>query len=306
MHLSSTSLCRGWLAESCAYSVKSAVSASALALEGVPWLLFLGHIDGSVSKVSLSVGGSCCASTRHHAPVTALLALSPASIICKGAGSQAFTCSRFVSAAADGEVWLWDAHVLLPIHMFYEHCGAVHSLLQAPLGILSIQLWFIAVSNDGSISMHAAGDVGDNSVRLGARLSGHIAHVRDLLWRPAERMLCVRCSTQRESAPDAVLYVWALPAGRLESVLSGLDARLKLTGPGWSPRTKQPVTLPATVHPFPPLRPSPHLPPRFFLCLTRLLKPWPAWVSSGCKAPQTNVRWNLLRLHLEQLPRRCM
>ena len=49
-------------------------------------------------------------------------------------------------------------------------------------------------------------------------LSGHLEPVVELQWRPAEGMLCCRCA--RAGSSESSLYIWQVPSGRRERLLS--------------------------------------------------------------------------------------
>ena len=54
-------------------------------------------------------------------------------------------------------------------------------------------------------------------------LGGHAEQVLELLWRPAEELLCCHCAPAAPGG-DSLLYVWQLGSGRLERVLRGAEA----------------------------------------------------------------------------------
>ena len=54
-----------------------------------------------------------------------------------------------------------------------------------------------------------------------ALLTGHAEDVQEILWRPAEELVCVRCSALSERG-ECVVCVWQLASGRLERVVRGV------------------------------------------------------------------------------------
>ena len=98
------------------------------------------------------------------------------------------------------------------------HLGDPVPVAATPGVPLHMESWFLAVGADGAISVYDAtpllpppllgasfGGASDgpvhNGVSLVALLSGHTQPVRELVWRPAECMLCVRCSMRQGGAP---------------------------------------------------------------------------------------------------------
>ena len=209
--------------------------------EGVPYVMVLGHADGSLSQVPLpggpvlGLGGAppfgesgygqtsrrSALRHRHSSRVTDLLPL-------RNGTSDRLSAERgcFASASASGEVRVWSVGGgprggMGLLHAFHQHTSAIHCLLQPPSGVpLHMESWFLAVGADGAISVYDAspllpqpalgasqgsapdGPVG-SGVGLIALLSGHAQPVRELVWRPAECMLCVRCSMRQHGAPRA-------------------------------------------------------------------------------------------------------
>lgn len=275
-HLSSALLRGGWPVA----NAEDVVSVSTLTAE-LPALLILGHDDGAVCKLALPGGLALQqAATRHRSRVTALLSLRASSAAnghdsCVWVRRRAGDASHFVSASSDGEVWLWELHTFRPYCIFREHCRSVNLVLRPPARVPAcMERWFVAISDAGSISVYDPGRLFDscslgrgsrrpsldairpvcssegtgrdsrclvNSVRCVVVLRGQLARVRELVWHPAEGMLCVRCAprAQRACRTYLDLYAWAIPAGRLERVLSG---------PGPQPHLHQvnqtPLTLP--------------------------------------------------------------
>ncbi|KAL1506906.1 hypothetical protein AB1Y20_007770 [Prymnesium parvum] len=217
------------------------VSASALLLrQGLPTAMLLGHIDGSISAVSLPGGSETVRGSliSHKARVTSLLGLKAAA-----------RCTTFASAAADGSVCLWALSVapphaaapssLRPLKLFHQHAGSVRALLQPPPEVtcasaLNLAHCFLSVGTDGALVLYDAaeppGEAEEGAARTDAKclavLSGHAEPIHELVWRPFERLLFCRCT--HAALEDSALYIWQVPSGRLERVLRGADAAAHL------------------------------------------------------------------------------
>lgn len=255
--LGSASLESGWPAPPASGQSRTArVTANALlALDGVPAVLLLGYADGSVGATTLPGGSDAVLGTTSHAArVTALLAL-------RGSGLG----DNFASASADGMCCVWSIGsplAITPLKRFHEHCGAVRTLLQPPSGVAQqLASSFLSVGVDGAVAIYVYCEMaqrapGGSEGRQNARsegsvepdegtagcalhvaclvvLSGHAEPVQELHWRTAEGMLCCRCALP--GAVDSTLYIWQVPSGRLERVLSGVDARPHLAAMARAP-----------------------------------------------------------------------
>ena len=272
-------------------------SSRVVAHEGVPVLLLLGHTDGSLSKTPLPGGlqtelieddgddngggresrmpHRCWAEHRHSGRVTDVMMLRNSS-----SDRQVAERMTFASASSEGEVYVWALPEMCRLRAFHQHASAVTHLMQPSAGVpLHMEPWFLAVAADGSISVYDVSPLlppplvgasypaeppssAAGRVELVVLLNGHAEPVRELVWRPAEQMLFVRCSCKEPGAPSvccngrgvtgapfsrhastwtplsdcgSMLYVWQLPAGRLSRVLYGAEARSHLHSMRCSP-----------------------------------------------------------------------
>ena len=175
-------------------------------------------------------------------------------------------CLFFASASSLGEVVIWSLHRLQPLRRFKEHSGPITTLLQPPPGVpLHMERWVLAVGTDGAISIYDVSELplmptalrgsdagwrhADASDRVSCigLLNGHLEPIRELQWRPAEGMLCVRCAlewcgsgdgfcgTGATVAMGSTVYIWQLQAGRLARVLRGPEAQPHLEAMAHAP-----------------------------------------------------------------------
>ena len=197
--------------------------------EGVPYVLLVGFEDGTLGQVPLPGGATPPASSGeaddgygrvtkrssapHTARVTDLLPLRNGT-----SDRMSVEHSCFASASASGEVRVWALRDMSLLRAFHQHTGCVHTLMQPPPGVpLHMESWFLAISSDGTISVYDATPLlppplaggasareehgpANTNVSLVTLLSGHAEPVRELIWRPAECMLCVRCSLRPAGA----------------------------------------------------------------------------------------------------------
>ena len=112
---------------------------------------------------------------------------------------------------------MWALPSFRLIRRFHEHSAAVTSLIQPPQGVSRhMERWVLAIGADGAISIYDTNELeppallaadgswrhADGGVACLVVLNGHAAPVRELQWRVAEGILCVRCALEWVNAPS--------------------------------------------------------------------------------------------------------
>ena len=264
-------------------SLPRVTASTMVAHEGVPVCLLLGHADGSLCAVDLPGGRSPeWMRGRHAAEVTALLALrshggngrrghfvsaaADGTVLvwrhrelqplasfrehCSGVrallqappGVAPHMAHYFLSVSHDNTIALFEvgeppAHTSpYPQRRRNPHTSPdLDELRGAPPPR--------ALSPEAA-RRSVAGGLGGEARCMGL-LAGHAEPVLEVLWRPAEELLCCHCAPLAPGG-EALLYVWQLSSGRLERVLRGAEAQPHLTAMSRAPLCQ---TVPETTPP---------------------------------------------------------
>ena len=261
------------------------VTASTMvAHEGVPVCLLLGHADGSLCAVDLPGGRSPeWMRGRHAAEVTALLALrshggngrrghfvsaaADGTVLvwrhrelqplasfrehCSGVrallqappGVAPHMAHYFLSVSHDNTIALFEVGEP-PAHTSPHPQRRRNPHTSPDLDVLRGGVAPPRALSPEAARRSVAGGLGGEARCMGL-LAGHAEPVLEVLWRPAEELLCCHCAPLAPGG-EALLYVWQLSSGRLERVLRGAEAQPHLATMSRAPLCQ---TVPETTPP---------------------------------------------------------